>query len=152
MRSICNPHDGIVLRPPSLLSLAIIWSKCVPRNSPKVHFDTTKTQPFTHFKLAIMLKLTVFKFICTFTDLWARKTAVRWPTQQRYPQVIVYKALCNVLRKTLKKKRNFKIKKEGEKKKVIMFLILPWLWSTLTTTNIQSKLFYITERNRLFGA
>ena len=105
MRRICKLHNGIVLGRHSLLSLAIIWSKCVLRNSPKVHFGTTKTQPFTHFKLAIIHKLTVFKFVFVFfTYLWARKTAVRWPTQQRYPQVVVYKALCDVLRKALEKK------------------------------------------------
>ena len=107
MRRICKLHNGIVLGTPSLLSLAIIWSKCVPRNSPKVHSGTTKTQPFTHFKLAIIHKLTVFKFVFSFTYLWARKTAVRWPTQQRYPQVVVYKALCDVLRKALEKKVKF---------------------------------------------
>ena len=107
MRRICKLHNGIVLGTPSLLSLAIIWSKCVSRNSPKVHSGTTKTQPFTHFKLAIIHKLTVFKFVFPFTYLRARKTAVRWPTQQRYPQVVVYKALCDVLRKALEKKWNF---------------------------------------------
>ena len=150
MRSICNLHNGIVLGTPSLLSLAIIWSKCVPRNSPKVLFRTTKTQPFTHFKLAIILKLTVFKFVFPYTYLWARKTAVRWPTQQRYPQVVVYKALCNVLRKALKKKRHFTTKKERKererkKEKVVMFLILQCLWSTLTTTTVIVILHYRTK-------
>ena len=117
MRSICNLHNGIVLRTPSLLSLAIIWSKCVPRNSPTVQFGATKTQSFTHFKLAIMLKLIEFKFIRPYTYLWARKTTVRWPTQQRYPQVVVYKALCDVLRKALEKKAKFYKKRNKGKKK-----------------------------------
>ena len=117
MRSICNLHNGIVLRTPSLLSLAIIWSKCVPRNSPTVQFGATKTQSFTHFKLAIMLKLIEFKFIRPYTYLWARKTTVRWPTQQRYPQVVVYKALCDVLRKALEKKAKFYKKRSKGKRK-----------------------------------
>ena len=117
MRSICNLHNGIVLRTPSLLSLAIIWSKCVPRNSPTVQFGATKTQSFTHFKLAIMLKLIEFKFIRPYTYLWARKTTVRWPTQQRYPQVVVYKALCDVLRKALEKKAKFYKKRNKGKRK-----------------------------------
>ena len=150
MRSISNLHNGILLRTPSLLSLAIMWSKCVPRNSPTVQFGATKTQSFTHFKLAIMLKLIEFKFIRPYTYLWARKTTVRWPTQQRYPQVVVYKALCDVLRKALeKKKRNFTKKetkeRERERKKGVMFLILQWLWSTLTTTTVIVILHYRTK-------
>ena len=76
----------------------------------------TVSQLLLQLVVAIMLKLTVFKFICRFTHLWARKTAVRWPTQQRYPQVVVYKALCDVLRKALKKKRHFTIKKERKER------------------------------------
>ena len=150
MRSICNLHNGIVLRTPSLLSLAIIWSNCVPRNRPTVQFGATKTQSFTHFKLAIMLKLIEFKFIRPYTYLWARKTTVRWPTQQRYPQVVVYKALCDVLRKALEKKAKFYKKKKQRKekereKKGVMFLILQWLWSTLTTTTVIVILHYRTK-------
>ena len=64
-----------------------------------------------------MLKLIEFKFIRPYTYLWARKTTVRWPTQKRYPQVVVYKALCDVLRKALEKKSEILQKKKQRKEK-----------------------------------